>query len=188
MALRDGTTEVHVAWDVALRLRRLLEARGIAVGMTKSAERQLVRNRDRALIANAMHAALMVRLHCDSGGGRGFALYYPDRQGRSGGAVGPPVAVREASRRAAQVLLGVMTHDLSGQIPGRGVKGDTRTRVGGRQGALTGSVYARVPVVTIEMAVLTNGRDAAFMRTEAGREAMARAIADGVERFVRSPG
>src|SRR5918911_5146275 len=49
---QNGTNEAHVAWTVALRLKELLEARGYEVVLTKSAEGELVRNKDRALVAN----------------------------------------------------------------------------------------------------------------------------------------
>jgi N-acetylmuramoyl-L-alanine amidase len=41
-----------------------------------------------------------------------------------------------------------------------------------------------VPVVTIEMVVLSNKSDAVFIISEDGQQKMAQAIAAGVERFV----
>ncbi|MGB8509711.1 MAG: N-acetylmuramoyl-L-alanine amidase, partial [Pyrinomonadaceae bacterium] len=98
---QNGTNETHVAWAVALRLREFLEAEGYAVVLTKSSEDELVRNHDRALVANHAGAALMVRLHCDASIEQGFAVYYPDRRGRTkDGATGPSAEVIEASGRA----------------------------------------------------------------------------------------
>src|SRR5919202_485715 len=102
--VQHGATEVGVAWRVARRLERLLRARGYAVVMTKAREGQLVRNRERARIANAAHAALLVRLHCDSSDASGFALYYPDRQGTAEGRTGPSDDVIRRSRAAADSL------------------------------------------------------------------------------------
>src|SRR5687768_863447 len=85
----NGTTEVHVAWIVALRLRDLLRDCGYAVVMTKTSEMQLVRNVERAEVGNRARAALMVRLHADASSDSGFALYYPDRQGTAEGRTGP---------------------------------------------------------------------------------------------------
>src|SRR5215213_8162113 len=79
--VQNGTSEAAVDWAVAEKLRAALEARGYEVVMTKSAEEELVRNKDRALIANRAGAALMLRLHCDASAARGFAVYYPDRPG-----------------------------------------------------------------------------------------------------------
>ena len=88
--VQNGTNETHVAWVVATKLREALEARGYEVVLTKSSEDELVRNRDRAVVANRARAALMVRLHCDASVESGFAVYYPDRAGRAkDGTVGP---------------------------------------------------------------------------------------------------
>src|SRR5262249_20184348 len=46
--VQHGTTEVHVAWEIAQRVRALLRDRGYDVVLTKSNERQLVTNRERA--------------------------------------------------------------------------------------------------------------------------------------------
>jgi N-acetylmuramoyl-L-alanine amidase len=51
-------------------------------------------------------------------------------------------------------------------------------------GALTGSIYSEVPVVTVEMVVLSDKDDAEFIKREEGRRKMAAAIAEGVRRFV----
>jgi N-acetylmuramoyl-L-alanine amidase len=65
------------------------------------------------------------------------------------------------------------------------VRTDNQTKVGREQGgALTGSIYSEVPVVTIEMVVLSDAADADFIKTEEGQRRMAEAIADGVARYV----
>jgi N-acetylmuramoyl-L-alanine amidase len=67
-----------------------------------------------------------------------------------------------------------------GVLKDRGLHADTATRVGGTQGALTGSIYSHVPVVLIEMCVLTNPRDEAFIASQSGQDRMAQGLADGV--------
>ena len=182
--VQNGTTEVHIAWVVAGRLAAILGAAGYRVQLTKTTERQLVRNRDRAETANRAGAALMVRLHCDASPDSGYAVYYPDRQGTAEGRTGPTAAVMAASRTAADSVRAGMAAVLGGQLHDGGVRGDSKTFVGARQGALTGSVFSAVPVVLIEMVVLRHPSDAEFIETAAGQEAMARAIADGIERAV----
>lgn len=182
--VQNGTTEVAVAWAVAVRLRRELERRGYQVLLTKARERELVRNRERAEIANRAGAALMIRLHCDATSDSGFALYYPDRQGTAHGRTGPTREVIARSRAAAESLHVDMAADLGAVLKDGGVRGDSRTAVGARQGALTGSIFSEVPVVTVEMVVLSNARDARFIRNDAGQERMALALANGVERFL----
>jgi len=184
--VQNGTNEAHVDWAVATRLRESLESRGYEVVLTKSSEEELVRNRDRALVANRARAALMIRLHCDASTERGFAVYYPDRQGRAkDGNVGPSADVIEGSRRAAEAIHAGLAEGLRGALEDNGVRTDYQTKVGREQGgALTGSIFSEVPVVTIEMVVLSNPDDAQFIKTEEGLRRMADAIAEGVTRFV----
>jgi N-acetylmuramoyl-L-alanine amidase len=184
--VQNGTSETHVDWVVATKLREALESRGYEVVLTKSSEAEMVKNRERALIANRARAALMIRLHCDASTERGFAVYYPDRQGRArDGSVGPAPDVIEESRRAAEAIHAGLAEGLKGALNDNGLRTDYQTKVGREQGgALTGSIFSEVPVVTIEMVVLSNAEDAEFIKTEEGQRRMADAIADGVARFV----
>jgi N-acetylmuramoyl-L-alanine amidase len=183
---QNGTSETQIDWAVAAKLRDVLEARGYEVVLTKSAEAELVKNRDRAFVANRARAALMLRLHCDASTERGFAVYYPDRQGRAkDGTTGPAPGVIEESRRAAEAVHAGLAAGLKDALKDNGVRTDYQTKVGREQGgALTGSIFSEVPVVTIEMVVLSDGADADFIKTDAGRQRMAESIADGVARFV----
>ena len=184
LTVQNGTTETHIDWAVAQKLRKLLVERGFKVVLTKSAEKQVVKNKERALIANRAGAAIMVRLHCDSSPDQGYAVYYPDRQGTVQGKTGPSHEIMERSRQAAQVLDRAMGGALEGVLKNGGVRGDSQTFVGGKQGALTGSIFSEVPVLTIEMVVLSHKTDAVFIRTEVGQNRMAQAIADGIQQFV----
>ena len=184
--VQNGTSEAHVDWVVAEKLRAALEARGYEVVLTKTSEGELVKNKERALIANRARAALMIRLHCDASAERGFAVYYPDRQGKAkDGTTGPGRDVIEESRRAAESIHAGLVEGLRGALNDNGMRTDYQTKVGREQGgALTGSIFSEVPVVTIEMVVLSDAEDAAFIKTEEGQQRMAESIADGVTRFV----
>jgi N-acetylmuramoyl-L-alanine amidase len=178
--VQNGTTEVHIAWVVALLLRDELRARGFEVLLTKQAESQLVTNRERAEIGNRANALVLVRLHCDASSDSGFAVYYPDRQGTVDGVTGPGDAVIASSRAAATAIHASLSRQLVGHLKDGGVRGDSRTLVGSRQGALTGSIHSRVPAVLVEMVTLSNARDAEFIKERAGQQLMARAIATGI--------
>jgi N-acetylmuramoyl-L-alanine amidase len=182
--VQNGTTEVHIAWVVALKLKRILEEKGVRVVMTKASEEQFVMNKERALIANRAGARVMVRLHCDTGESEGFAIYSPDKQGEKDGVKGPSDEVMESSRRAALAIHEEMRAQLEGALKDGGARGDSETAVGSKQGALTGSIFSQVPVATIEMAVLSNERDAEFIKSEEGQQRMALAIASGILRFI----
>lgn len=176
-----GLIENTLNYQVGLRLRDLLLKDGIPVVMTKSSLHQQVTNRRRAEIANQNGAALMIRLHCDAGGGSGFTWYYPDRSGTKYGVSGPPKSVQQSSRAAAQTMNEAMKPILRGFLPSNPIKTDAATGVGGKQGGvLTGSIFAKVPTALIEMAFITNKRDARFIGSAAGQEKMAQALAAGV--------
>lgn len=176
-------TELHVNWIVAQRLEALLEADGATVVTTKTRESQVVANRRRAEIANAAGARLFLRLHCDSGEQSGLATYYPDRTGTRFGVTGPSRAVMAGSRRAAVIFQPAVVAALHGSLRDAGIKGDSQTGIGSKQGALTGSIFSHVPALTVEMCVLTNAHDYRFIRTEAGQDEMAHALLAGVEAY-----
>ena len=175
-------TEIHAAWQVAKRLETLLATAGHTVKLTKSREREFVKNRRRAEIANAFQADLLVRLHCDSEGGTGFWTYFPDRPGTDAtGKRGPSPEIIAACKLKAPKFHAALAAELKGVLRNNGCLPDIRTAVGSKQGALTGSIWSQVPVVLVEMCVLTNARDEAFLLSDSGQERMAKALAAGVE-------
>jgi N-acetylmuramoyl-L-alanine amidase len=182
--IQNGTSEVHVAWRVAQRLARLLTANGYTIKMTKSSERQPVTNVARAEIGNRARAALVVRLHCDASPDSGYAVYYPDRTGTSHGKSGPSDDVIRPSAAAAESVHVSMARILGARLKDGGVRGDSKTAIGSEQGALTGSIFSKVPVVLVEMVTLSNRHDARFIDTVKGESLMAQAIAEGIGRYV----
>jgi N-acetylmuramoyl-L-alanine amidase len=154
--------------------------------MTKTKEQQFVTNRRRAEIANEAHASLLLRLHCDAASDSGFGIYYPAKRGRArDGHRGPNVAVLRASKLAAQLFHVAMATEIKGQLRDRGLMTDMQTAIGAKQGgALTGSIYSEVPTVLIEMVVLTNRHDEAFVTSKSGEVALAKAIAKATEAAV----
>lgn len=183
----NGTNETRINWQVALKLERALKEKGFDVLMTKTVELEYVENKERALRGNDGGAALCVHLHCESAPGTGFAIYYPDREGvfdykddPDNGFKGPSLRVREGSLVLAKAMRKGMVENLTGSLADNGVRGDSRSAVGSRQGALTFSIFSKIPTITIEMAVLTNKRDARFIKSEEGQEKMAQAIASGL--------
>jgi N-acetylmuramoyl-L-alanine amidase len=87
--------------------------------------------------------------------------------------------VQSSSRSLADKVLSAMEGKLSGKLKNLGVKGDSKTAVGSRQGALTVSIFSKIPTVTIEMVTLSNAADAEFIKSEKGQQLMAEAIAAG---------
>ena len=170
-------SEVKAVWLVGKKLEKKLKAAGLTVVLTKGKQEQTVKNRQRAAIANAAGADIMVRLHCDASSGTGFAVYYPDRQGKSGTKIGPSQEVIDSSRACAEIFHQVLAESLKGKLKDNGLRDDTHTAIGKKQGALTGSIYSEVPVLLVEMCVLTNPKDEKFIASEKGQELMAEALA-----------
>lgn len=177
-------TEVHVAWMVANELRVELLGRGYRVRLTKSKEQEKVSNRKRAEFANSAVADLMLRLHCDAASGSGIAVYYPAGAGTAGGQKGPSKAVREGSGDLAKRFHAALTASMKGVHADRGLMTDRQTSIGRRQGALTGSIYSQVPVILVELCVLTNPKDEAWVASDVGRRKLVLALALGVEAAV----
>jgi N-acetylmuramoyl-L-alanine amidase len=182
--VQNGIAEVDANWAVASELGALLRQADVQVVFTKSRADQFVTNRQRAQIANRASSSLMLRLHCDTGGGSGITFYYPEREGSSGGMRGPSQEVRRQSRVAAQALHAAAVTRLGTALADNGIKPDHETKIGSKQGALTGSIYSTVPVVLVEMVFLSNKHDAEFVSSHEGQQALARALAAGVIQYL----
>jgi len=173
-------TEMQIVWDMALLLKPRLERMGAKVVMTKPSLHALVRNKDRAAVANRAKADLMLRLHCDAAAGSGFASYYPTQQGKSQGVTGPLPEVLAKVEPMAKRFHAALAHELKGKLGDLGLKSDLKTAVGSKQGALTGSIFSKVPSIPVEMVVLTNPKDEAFIATARNKRLYADALAKAV--------
>jgi N-acetylmuramoyl-L-alanine amidase len=177
-------SEIHAAWKVAILLKKELESSGITVVMTKGNETQYVKNRDRAATANKVKSNLMVRLHCDSEAGSGFAVYTPQKKGTAQGKTGPARSVLDACKNIGPIFHDELVAGLKGKLKDNGLLPDTATAVGGKYGALIGSIFSEVPVVLIEMCRLSNKKDEAFISSVVGQKTMAHALAQATLKVV----
>lgn len=178
--LLNGLREVEVNWAAAQALQELLEQDGYAVVLTKSSSGEYVTNKRRAEIANEADADLMLRLHADSEGPGGFTIYYPRKQGQVKSVRGRSPATIEASARAATAFHGTLSSALPPHLKDNGMKGDEQTFIGAQQGALTGSIYSRVPALLLEMVNLAKSDDAKWISDPANQQGLAKAMVDGV--------
>ncbi len=182
----NGVTELEINWEVALKLESLFaDVPWIRTVRTRHDRDTLMNNAERAEVSNQSGASLFLRLHCDAGPNHGFTLYFPDRKGSDLGFTGPSDEVLLESRGAAYKMHAGMLALLRGYLKDRGVKGESRTKVGKMQGALTGSILSKAPVVTVEMVFLNNAYDASFIKSAAGQDRMARALAKGVIDYLK---
>jgi len=171
-------TEIHIAWVVAKKLEEILKKQKVNVVLTKQSENQFVKNVDRAKVGNECHADLMIRLHCDASSGTGFTTYFPDHQGTQNGFTGPDPALIKRIAPIAKRFHEVLRHDLDGFLKDNGLLSDDKTAVGSKYGALIASIHSQVPVVLVEMCVLTNPKDEALVSNADSQARLAEALAD----------
>jgi N-acetylmuramoyl-L-alanine amidase len=181
--VQNGMTELATNWSLAIRIKQILEANHVKVVMTKHNVDEFKTNAQRAAVSNSSNAGLLFRIHCDTGRGSGISFYYPDRESSKNGIRGPSSAVRMESKKAAVVIHGGTLKALNGKLRDNGVLGESRTLVGRKQGALTGSIYSKTPVVLVEMVFLSNKTDAEFIKSESGKELMDRSLSAGIIRY-----
>lgn len=186
--VQNGVTELDMNWAVSQQLIPMLKDAGITVVTTKDEKDQMVTNRRRSEICNQAGAVIFLRLHCDTGGASqsGYTVYYPDGKGTKQGRTGPTDSVLAKSKSVAQTIHDGMAELLTGKIKDNGIKGESKTAIGAKQGALTGSIFAEMPGITVEMVFLSNPGDAKFISSPAGQKTLAAALAQGVFRYLET--
>jgi N-acetylmuramoyl-L-alanine amidase len=172
--------EMKVVWDMAMLLKPRLEKLGANVVLTKASIGQLVTNRARAEVANKAGADLMLRLHCDAAAGSGFASFYPTQPGKAHGVSGPSKEMLAKVAPMAKRFHRSLAKSMKGKLNDLGLKSDLKTAVGAKQGALTGSIFSDVPAILVELVVLTNPKDEAFIASKKGQRFYAAALAQAV--------
>lgn len=172
----DNYPEHAFTWDVANRLAKILRAKGAKVILTRANDKGVGPCVDeRAKIANGAHADASLAIHGDgaSASGHGFHIIEP--------AVikGHNEKVVPESRR-----LGLDLRDAFHQ--GTGIPYSTYLGKNGLdvRSDLGGLNVATVPAVFIECGNMRNVGDAAKMKSPAGRQRMAQALAQGFVKFL----
>lgn len=177
-ATNGGYREADLTWDVAVRLRRILEARGATVVLTRPGRTRPAWGpciTERAARGNRAGADVAISIHADGGpaGGRGFHVAYaPSIPGLTDDIAKPSrrlaVVLRDAYRR--QTGLPTATY-----LGGDGLS--VRSDFGGLN-------LSDVPKVLFESANMRNAADAALLAEPSFRQRIARALADGLQRFL----
>ena len=163
-----GLVERDVVLDIARRTKARLEEAGYSVALTRNDNATGYANTPRGVIANACHAAVYVSIHLNS-----FDEPEPNYAKTFWG-------IEEKDAAFASVMQAALVTRLQ---PGTDL-GDSGLEVLENGGLFT----ARMPAVLVEPVFLSNPEEAARLTDPAGerREAIAAAITDGVDAWLRS--
>lgn len=176
--------EKLVVLDVAKRVKAKLEARGIHVELTRDSDRALDLSA-RCRKAAALKADLFVSIHANAAkdrsvrGAETFVLALPGRySSNSYGGKSLPSASNTGNRYdIANMALGYRIHQNLIKATGQEDRGVKRARFEVLRDA-------PCPAVLVETAFLSNSKDEAIAIDPAGRDRMARGIADGIAAYL----
>ena len=165
-----GLIERELVLDIAQRAASLLERAGYSVALTRTASATGYANSPRGAIANACHAFAYVSIHLNS-----FGEPEPNYVRTYWG-------IESKDSAFAATMQAALTNRLQ---PGTDL-GDS----GLEQLENGGLITARMPAVLIEPLFLSNPDEAARLVDPSGerQDAIAQAIADGVDAWLRSRG
>lgn len=161
--------EYKITLAISLKLKKLLEKKGLKVIMTKETNEVDISNRERAEIANRVNADLFVRIHADTGTNsyiKGVSVLYPERNQWT-------EKIYIESKKAAQLVLDELVVTTGAKKNGIIPRVD-----------LTGFNWSKVPVILVEIRYLTNPRDDELHNTDENQWKVARGVYNGILRFL----
>jgi N-acetylmuramoyl-L-alanine amidase len=152
---------------VALQLRDALVAAGVDVIMVRTIQKVDIPNSGRAKIANAAHADLLLRIHCD-GAARsvhGFLTLVPARN----------TWTRPISKASARAGADIQAASLAAT--------GARDRGIDRRGDLSGFNWSQVPAVLVEMGNMKNAKEDRKLSAKAYEAKLVSGMVAGVQAF-----
>jgi N-acetylmuramoyl-L-alanine amidase len=176
-ATDSGYPEHAFTWDVAIRVRDVLTARGVRVVLTRPDDAGVGPCvNDRAAIANRAGANAVISIHADGAPprGHGFHVAYSD----------PPLNSSQGapSLALAQALVKALRDGRFSPADYIGTGGLNP------RSDLAGLNLAQIPAALVECANMRNSEEAALISTPAGRARYANAIAGGIMAWLASRG
>jgi N-acetylmuramoyl-L-alanine amidase len=175
-ATNGGYPEAAFTFDVALRLRRLLEAAGARVVLTRTTNAGWGPCIDeRAAIANRARADAAISIHADGGppGGRGFHVIYP-----------PPIPGLTDDIATSSYRLAIAVRATYARVTGLPYAAYIGRDGLDRRSDLGGLNLSDVPKVFLEAGNMRNGADASLLASPSFRQRIARALALGLAGFL----
>ena len=163
--------ESQINLDVALKLQKVLSARGVRVIMVRTSQNVNVSNSQRAAIANKAHAALFIRLHCDgisNSSKHGFSTLIPAKNQWTG-------PILSASAKAGRIV----------QRDALAATGAANAGVVHRSD-LSGFNWSKVPTVLVEMGFMSNHAEDKALTTSSYQQKLAVGLANGVVDYLKT--
>jgi N-acetylmuramoyl-L-alanine amidase len=175
-ATNDDYAEHAFTWDVSNRLAKILRDKGAKVILTRKNDKGVGPCVDeRAKIANRAHADATLAIHGDGAPASGHGFHVIE-----------PAVIKGHNEKVVPKSdkLGLDIRDAFHQ--GTGIPYSTYLGKKGLdvRGDLGGLNVATVPAVFIECGNMRNAGDAATMKSPAGRQKMAEALAQGFVKFL----
>ena len=168
--INTHTPESQIVLKIALKLKLLLEEKGIKVVMTRSKENVNISNVQRAQVANKSGADLFVRIHLDSSSNshlKGITTFYPAKNQWTR-------KIYSQSKKAAQTIHSYVIKE-TGAID-RGLK---------ERADMTGFNWSKVPVVLVECGFLSNPDEDRKLNNASYQTKIAIGLAKGILVFLK---
>jgi N-acetylmuramoyl-L-alanine amidase len=159
--------EYKVNMEVAVKLKKVLEEKGINVIMTKTEHSQNLGNIERAEVGNNANANLVIRIHCDSSessSARGASMLIPDAVNEN------TKLIAEESKKYGKIILDELTKQIGMYNRGLILSKD-----------MTGFNWSKVPVILVEMGFMSNPQEDKLLSDAVYQDKLAKALADGIE-------
>ncbi|MDI6891461.1 MAG: N-acetylmuramoyl-L-alanine amidase [Actinomycetota bacterium] len=165
----SGTPEHRITLKVGLKLRALLEKKGVTVVMTRETHDVDISNIERAKIANEAGAHLFVRIHHNGSSNPslgGVCTLYPANASWT-------VPIHASSRRAAQLVQRELAKSTGLRDNGIYARSD-----------ITGFNWSEVPVVLTEIGFLSNPEEDRLLNTGEFQDKAAQGLFNGIVEYL----
>lgn len=163
--------ESEIDLQVALKLRKELQAHGVKVVMVRTSQNVTLSNSQRAVIANKAHATLFIRLHCNAASDtskHGLSTIAPPKNPWTKPIVSASATARSFVSAAALKATGAASS-------GTASKDD-----------LSSFNWSKVPTIVVEMGFVSNSAEDKALTTSTYQHKLAAGIANGVVKYLRA--
>ncbi|WP_395749943.1 N-acetylmuramoyl-L-alanine amidase [Prosthecobacter sp.] len=182
-AVSHGVIEKNLSLDIAIRLKKELQAAGLRVVMTRSSDCFLSLD-ERAALAGAHRADAFVSVHLNTDGegseAEGIETYFAENKGLSARLLAPTEGAKEQADESGAEFAKVVQRLVCGttRAENRGIK------------ARDYAVVARAacPAVLVECGFITSASESVRLKKEGYRDQIANGIARGVVLFLQARG